>query len=58
MLTAGRSQVGANDNGVNVLDLLCRLQLDHNAVSDQEIQAMEADLKPPVENRNSHLTTK
>ena len=65
MLTTCRSQVGTNHNEVDVLDLPCRLELDHNPIGDQEIQAMETDLKPPsnplkppVENRNGHLTTK
>ena len=58
MLTSGSSQVGTHDNEVDVLQLPCRLELDHNPVSDQEIQAMETYLKPQVENRDRHLPTK
>ncbi len=48
VLAADGLQVRAHDDEVDVLEPSHRLQLDHEAILDQEVQDMRADVHVPV----------
>ncbi len=56
MFSSGGAQVHSDDNEVDILQLLDRLELNDNKVGDKHIQSMMADFLAIVEHSYFNLT--
>jgi hypothetical protein len=58
VVPADGAEIRADDDEVDVGEILRRLQLDDDLVGDEEVESMEADLEAAIQNGNGELPPK